>query len=245
MPSISVVIPALDDAPALDRCLALLSRQSVPPLEVVVVDNGSVDDTAAVARAHGAVVVSEPRRGIPQAAAAGYDAARGAVVARLDADSRPGRRWVERVGRSMADPGVDAVTGTGWFYDLPLGLRWPVAVAYLGAYYLLSHLALGHTALWGSSMAVRRESWRAVRSRVHDDDAELHDDMDLAFVLGPHSRIRLVPALAVGVSARSLRGGAQLRRRFRRAVRTLAVNWQVQPPWLRWQARLTRPGREG
>jgi glycosyltransferase involved in cell wall biosynthesis len=239
-PRVSVVIPARDDAVALDTCLALLGRQSLRPYEVVVVDNGSRDETAAVARRHGARVVAEPRTGIPRAAAAGYDAASGDVIARLDADTRPGRDWVERIASRMADDRIDAVTGIGRFYDLPWPLRRPAACVYLGAYYLLSHLAVGHTVLWGSSMAVRRSRWEAVRHRVHRDTADLHDDMDLAFALGPHSRVRLDPGLDVGVSARSLRGGAQLRRRFDRARHTLAVNWAVAPPWLRWRDRFRR-----
>ncbi len=242
--SVSVVIPARDDAPALERCLSALERQTVAPLEVVVVDNGSRDATAEVARRHGARVVDEPRAGIPMAAAAGYDAAHGDLIARLDADSLPGPDWLERVTAAMADPRRDAVTGVGSFYELPRTGRL-VSAVYLGAYYGLCYLALGHHALWGSSMAVRRSSWLAVRAAVHDDDAELHDDLDLAFALGPRRRVRLDRSIVVGVSARSLVGMAQLRRRFRRAFRTLAVNWRVSPPWTRWAVRLGLPAKGG
>jgi glycosyltransferase involved in cell wall biosynthesis len=234
---VSVVIPARDDAVALAVCLDALAVQTSAPLEVVVVDNGSTDDTADVARSHGARVVHEPVPGIPQAASAGYDAARGDVIARLDADSVPPPDWVARVGAALAG-GADAVTGVGVFHDLPRGTARLTAAAYLGAYYLLGHAALGHHALWGSNMAFRREAWLAVRSQVHRDDAELHDDMDLAFVLGPGRRVVLDRRLVVGVSGRSVRGGAQLRRRFRRQFRTLAVNWRTAPPWQRWAARL-------
>jgi len=238
---VSVVIPARDDAPALERCLTALARQTVAPLEVVVVDNGSSDTTAQVARDHGARVVHEPRVGIPMAAAAGYDAARGELIARLDADSVPPPDWVERVTAAMEDPRLEAVTGVGRFYELPRSGR-AVAAVYLGLYYGLCYLALGHHALWGSSMAVRRVTWLAVRRAVHDDDAELHDDLDLAFALGPRRVVRLDRTLTVGVSARSLVGWGQLRRRFRRAFRTLAVNWEVARPWERWASRLRGTG---
>ncbi len=189
-------------------------------------------------------MVREPVVGIPSAAAAGYDAARGDVIARCDADSLPGPRWVQRIADRMGeDPELDAVTGTGWFHDVVPVWRWVLELAYLGSYYLFTHLALGHTALWGSSMALRRSTWEAVRVDVHRDDPELHDDMDLAFALGPSRRIRLDPLLRVGVSGRSLRGRAQRRRRLERAKRTLAANWAVAPPWIRWQQRLTRPHR--
>lgn len=237
--TVSVVVPVRDDADALAHCLALLARQTVAPLEVVVVDNASTDGSADVARRFGAVVVPEPRVGIPAAAATGYDAASGDVIARLDADSRPGPDWVETVVREMAAaPGLDALTGTGVFHDAPRGLRMVLSVAYLGAYYLFAHLALGHTALWGSCMAVRAPVWRAVRGDVVRDDPEVHDDLDLAFRLGPGRRVRLLRTWRVGVSARSLRGRRQRRRRLDRAWRTLRLNWRVAPPWDRWARQL-------
>ena len=241
LPTVSVVIPARDDAVALADCLACLSVQTVEPWEVVVVDNGSTDATAAVAAAWGARVVVEPRIGIPAAASTGYDSARGEVIARLDADSRPDRQWVERIASRMSqDPDLDAMTGSGHFVDLPRLVSGAASGAYLGAYYVLAHLALGHTTLWGSSMAMRRRSWLAVRSQVRRDDPEVHDDLDLAFALGPARRIRYDPHLRVGVSARSLRGHAQRVRRFDRAWRTLRLNWRGRPPWRRWGARLAR-----
>ncbi|MCP2266921.1 glycosyltransferase family A protein [Promicromonospora thailandica] len=233
--TVSVVVPVRDDAAALDVCLSLLARQSIAPLEVVVVDNASSDGSAAVAHRWGAVVVAEPRVGIPAAAAAGYDAAKGDVIARLDADSRPGPDWVRTVVERMSeDPRLDALTGTGLFHDAPRGLRTVLSVGYLGAYYVLAHLALGHTALWGSCMAVRADAWRAARADVVRDDPEVHDDLDLAFRLGPDRRIRLCRTWRVGVSARSLRGRRQRRRRLDRAWRTLHLNWRVAPPWARW-----------
>src|SRR5690606_7027637 len=120
-----------------------------------------------VARAFGARVVSEPVLGIPVAAACGYDAATGDVIARLDADSRPGPDWLDRVGRAMADPAVDAVTGPGRFHDLPVIARSLAGLAYLGAYFVMTYLALAHVPLWGSSMAIRRTSWERVRDDVH------------------------------------------------------------------------------
>ena len=237
-PRVSVVVPVRDDAEALDRCLALLAGQSVAPLEVVVVDNASTDASAQVARRWGAVVVREERVGIPAAAAAGYDAARGDVIARLDADSRPGPDWVRTIVERMAsDPDLDAMTGTGVFHDLPRGTRTVASAVYLGAYYVLGHLALGHTPLWGSCMALRRSVWAEVRDDAVRDDAEVHDDLDLAFRLGPRRRTVLVRSWRVGVSARSLRGRRQRRRRMDRAWRTLHLNWAVSPPWERWRDR--------
>ena len=80
---VTVVLPALDEAAALPAALA-----SFPPgVDLLVVDNGSRDDTVAVAVAAGARVVTESRRGFGAACWAGVQASPGAeVVAFADAD---------------------------------------------------------------------------------------------------------------------------------------------------------------
>jgi glycosyltransferase involved in cell wall biosynthesis len=84
VPRIAVVIPALDE----EEAIGLVIRE-IPPVvsEIVVVDNGSRDRTAEVARAAGARVVVEPRRGYGQACLTGVAAVPDAeVIAFLDAD---------------------------------------------------------------------------------------------------------------------------------------------------------------
>lgn len=231
---VSVVVPVRDDAAQLDVCLGLLARQTRRPDEVVVVDNASSDTSAQVARRHGARVVQEPRVGIPAAVATGYDAARGDVILRLDADSRPGPDWVAHALDVLRDPTVDAVSGWGRF-DVPWGGL--LASTYLGSYYGLGELAAGHPVLWGSSAALRAEAWRRARLDV-TRTADVHDDLDLAMALGPGTRVVVDRSWRVGVSARSVRPGPQWRRRLGRAFRTLGRQWRVMPPWQRWWVRL-------
>jgi glycosyltransferase involved in cell wall biosynthesis len=80
--TVDVVFPCLNEEKALPGILSRLPQG----YRAIVVDNGSTDDSAAVARAHGALVVSESRRGFGSAAHAGLLAASAPLVAFCDAD---------------------------------------------------------------------------------------------------------------------------------------------------------------
>ena len=84
--SVSVVVPAYNAAAYLHETLASVFAQTTPPAEVIVVDDGSTDDTAEIARAHGVTVISRPNGGISSARNTGIRAARSEYVALLDAD---------------------------------------------------------------------------------------------------------------------------------------------------------------
>lgn len=228
----SVVIPVLNDAAHLWRCLRALETQTVSPDEIVVVDNGSTDDSAAIARAAGARVVFCGERGIPAAAATGYDAARGDVLLRLDADSLPAPTWVASMVEALSDPRVDAVTGGAVFHDGPRSQRVAMAHAFLGTYTVFAFPALGHTPLWGSNMAFRRRAWEDVRHDVHLDP-ELHDDLDLAYHLGQRHRIRYVPGRHMRVSARTVEP-RRFAVCFRRGAGTVFAHWPREIPPARW-----------
>lgn len=238
---ISVVVPVLDDARELVGCLDALRAQARPADEIVVVDNGCTDDSAAVAVAAGARVVAEPVRGIPSAAAAGYDAVTGDVIARLDADSRPGPDWLERIGSAFAhDPELEALTGPGEFIGLS---GWRAAVAralYMDAYFFSVGAAMAHPPLFGSNLALRRSAWERVREGVDRTDPELHDDIDLSFQFGAADRVVVDRSLSVGISARPFDDPVAMRRRFSRAFRTIFRNWRTKPPSQRWLERARR-----
>jgi glycosyltransferase involved in cell wall biosynthesis len=82
-PEVDVVLPALNEAAALPWVLGRMP----PGHRAVVVDNGSTDGTAEIARSHGAEVVVEPQRGFGAACHAGLLAATADVVAFCDADA--------------------------------------------------------------------------------------------------------------------------------------------------------------
>ena len=96
-PEISVVIPVRNGAESLRPLLDSLRRQTLAAerFEVVVVDNASSDDTAAVARAAGATVVSEPIANRSRARNRGVASAHANLIAFTDADCVAGEGWLD------------------------------------------------------------------------------------------------------------------------------------------------------
>jgi glycosyltransferase involved in cell wall biosynthesis len=128
MPEISVVIPAHNAATTLPACLAALGRQvNVPaPFEVLVIDDGSCDSSAAVVRqfsarlsaaASGSDLVADvkllqqPHAGAAAARNRGIQAARGELIFFTDADCVPADDWLAAMARPFERPEVAGCKG--------------------------------------------------------------------------------------------------------------------------------------
>ena len=104
---VDVVLPALDERDALPWVLGRLPAG----YRAIVVDNGSTDGSGAVARALGAVVVEEHRRGFGAACFAGLQAATAHVVCFLDCDGSLDPRELPAVSGPVCAGGADLVLG--------------------------------------------------------------------------------------------------------------------------------------
>lgn len=114
---VTVVLPCLDEEQSLPGVLAAIPSG----YQALVVDNNSTDDTAAVARRHGAAVVCEPRPGYGSAVHAGVVAATTPIVAVLDADGSLDPSELPALVAEL-DRGADLVIGRR---RAVRGLRWP------------------------------------------------------------------------------------------------------------------------
>jgi glycosyltransferase involved in cell wall biosynthesis len=86
LPTVSVVIPCFNQARYLGRAISSALSQSHPPLECIVVDDGSTDETAKVAEVLHARVIKQGNKGVSAARNAGLAAACGELIVFLDAD---------------------------------------------------------------------------------------------------------------------------------------------------------------
>lgn len=109
-PKVSIVIPARNEGQAIGRVVAAV-RQAMPAAEVIVVDDGSTDDTAQVARNSGANVVSHPYgKGNGAAIKSGARAARGAVIVFMDGDGQHDPAIIPRL-LELRERGFDMAVG--------------------------------------------------------------------------------------------------------------------------------------
>jgi len=165
--TVSVVIPCYGRSDLLDACLQAVGHdRPLTPYEVVVVDNGSPDDTAEVAEAHGARVVSlATNLGFSVGCNRGAAEAVGDPVVFLNNDTEPEPGWLDALVAPFVDPDVGVV---GARLHRPDGTPHHTGVEFrrtpnLEAYETDWERPAGQVpAVTGACMAVARRCWRTV-----------------------------------------------------------------------------------
>jgi glycosyltransferase involved in cell wall biosynthesis len=100
-PRISVVVCTYNDARTLRSCFDGLRNVEYPDYEVVVVNDGSTDQTAEITLEYGFRLISMENRGLASARNVGLRAATGEIVAYIDADARPDPHWLSHLAISF------------------------------------------------------------------------------------------------------------------------------------------------
>ncbi|GAB2948571.1 hypothetical protein GCM10027280_41510 [Micromonospora polyrhachis] len=117
---VSVIVPSLNTAKTIGLCIEAVLAQTYPAIEMIVVDDGSTDGTADIARAYGCTVIRLPRNvGTGPARNRGIEASHGSVLFFLDADVALAPDAVENAVRILDEnPTYGAVWGV--YADRPL-----------------------------------------------------------------------------------------------------------------------------
>src|SRR5262249_45175886 len=100
-PRISVVVCSFNGTGTIGETLTALSRLNYPDYEVIVVDDGSTDKTASIARSHGVRLVQTKNKGLSNARNLGWEAATGSIIAYIDDDAYPDRDWLPFLAASF------------------------------------------------------------------------------------------------------------------------------------------------
>lgn len=191
-PAVSVVIPAHNAATTLPACLDALRHQvgGPPDYEIIVVDDGSTDDTAAIAEAAGARVERTAHGGAASARNRGVAVARGSLLLFTDADCEPMPDWMARLVAPFADPSVVGARGVYRTRQRSLVARF-VQLEYEDKYRLLKPLQdIDFVDTY--SAAYRREAF--VQGGGFDPSVRFVEDQDFSFRLANRGyRLVFVP----------------------------------------------------
>ena len=176
-PTVSVVVCTRNGARTLRDCLEGLRGIEYPNYEVIVVDDGSTDASAAIAQEYCCRLVRTENRGLSNARNTGIQAAQGEIVAFTDDDARPDPHWLKylaealRRGSDVAAGGPNIVPPTdGWIAQC-------VAASPGGpAHVLLTDREAEH--IPGCNMALRKSALEAIhgfdpRFRTAGDDVDV------------------------------------------------------------------------
>jgi lipopolysaccharide/colanic/teichoic acid biosynthesis glycosyltransferase/glycosyltransferase involved in cell wall biosynthesis len=111
---ISVVVPARNAAGVIIDCIQALKNQQLgQPFEVIVVNDGSSDNTADLAEAAGVRVIRhDVKKGAAAARNSGINAATGDIICFTDADCKPKENWLEQILQPFADQEIIGAKGT-------------------------------------------------------------------------------------------------------------------------------------
>lgn len=171
VPEVSIVIPAYNEAENILKTLSSLAATTTSKtLEIIVVDNNSRDETAALSTSAGATCIRETEQGITPARNAGLRRAAGRYVLNADADTIYPPDWIDRMLAPLHNEGVALVYGT--FAFLPTtGIPRPLFLAYEYASdfskWLNKHFREEAVNIYGFNSAFRKLEGMAVNCFDH------------------------------------------------------------------------------
>ncbi|MEL6567976.1 MAG: TIGR04283 family arsenosugar biosynthesis glycosyltransferase [Pseudomonadota bacterium] len=200
-PTLSIVVPTLNEAKALPEMLASIAAMDPPALDVVVADGGSTDETVALAREAGIVVLENVRRGRAAQMNAGAKAARGDHLCFLHADTPAPRDLAKTIQATLERQ----ETACGGFVSIMRGpdrTRWVTSAHnYLKTYYapaLFRPISFwkGARLLFGDqAIFCRSEDFHAIGG--YDDTQSIMEEADflLRMVRAKRGRVRQIHRL--------------------------------------------------
>jgi len=137
---ISFIIPCYNEEAHIKDCIRSIRKHVwYIPYEIIVVDNNCTDKTVEIAKEEQAFIVKESRKGVVFARQAGYENAKGFLIANIDADSKITDGWIWEALSRLSNDDVVAVTGPLEYEGAGFSLR--IMTKF---YYLLAKVSNDH-----------------------------------------------------------------------------------------------------
>jgi peptidoglycan-N-acetylglucosamine deacetylase len=198
---ISIVIPALNEENLLPVCLNSLKKQNFKgEFEIIVVDNGSTDNTTSVANEFKVKVIPCPKRGVAFARQAGAEAAKGDIIVQVDADTIYPSEWLTRIETDFSKY-KDSVAIAGRYTYTKPAVWAPLETIYRKYFNKLGILILRiPPAVSGANFAFRRQAF--IKSGGYNPESLYPDQWGIAYRLGKFGNINYDHDLVVTTSTR-------------------------------------------
>lgn len=243
-PLVTVVIAAYDESAHIEGCLASLQTQTYEPLELIVVDDGSRDSTAQLARqSPGVCVIDSRHRGAGVARNTGARAANGEILVFLDADMTFPPEFIERLVAPMLEDPDEVGTFTRDILVANADRRWARAHQLGRGLPLHTHFKPGFPDRWENFRAIRTDAFWSVGGFDevgHGEDVTVGRKLGATAIVAPGATCyhhEPEDLRDIFRSARWLGQGERIRER--------GGKWRAHTPWrsARAGARLAREHR--
>ena len=238
---ISYVVPAYNEEALIASCLAAIRAEiarTACRAEIIVVDNNSTDSTRRIASSiPGVIIVDEPQQGLVQARQAGCLAARGELIANIDADTILTEGWLRTaLDEFYRSSDLVALSGPCIYYDLSRSARFAAAVFYRIAFatYLFVRFVLGAgSMIQGGNFIISRRALEAAGG-FNADFRFYGEDTDLACRLSKVGAVKFSLRLPAYSSGRRFAAEGLVRAGLRYAVNYLWTVFFKHPFTLTW-----------
>ncbi|MDE1856221.1 MAG: glycosyltransferase [Candidatus Micrarchaeota archaeon] len=198
MPTISVVIPTLNEEKYIRIPLEALKAQTYRDFEVIIADKASKDRTREIARKYGARVVIQKKAGISAGRNAGAKVAKGRILVFIDADTKPSKHLLGVYSRAFGD---GTVAATGPIYALERsGTLMRLGYIFVSVLFVRASIILGQPSIVGSNFAVDAKTFRKIGG--FNEKLITYEDWDLSRRIKHLGKIKFLHGAHVETSTR-------------------------------------------
>lgn len=199
-PYISVIVPAKNEEKYIMNVFNGLKKQSFNDFEIIVVDGGSADNTAGIAKKYAKVII-EKRKGIGMARNVGANVAKGSVLVFIDGDTMPSKKTLDAY-RTAIIGNVVAATGP----ILPLektNLRTTLGFKIVSIFFVKLAIKIGKPSIVGSNFAISKKAFDKING--FNEKLITYEDWDLSNRVKKYGKIKFIDDAVVYTSIRRVK----------------------------------------